>query len=100
MAFEKGRKDLMRRARAAHSDQVEQGRLHEKHGLLDREDVYIVETKNWGDTLRKLLLDIAIIILGILAFVGICALVYPAPRAELHKIFMDTFSQIRELLGI
>ena len=90
----------MRRARSANAEQIEQGRLHEQHGLEDREDLYIVEKQNWGDTIRKLLLDIGILILGVFAFVGICALVYPAPRAELYKIFVDTLGQIHELLGI
>lgn len=83
--------------------QREQRRLKEKHEITDP-DVVVVEKDNmWKFLIRflaGLIRMLAAILLLTLASVGLLAIVYPSPRAELLQVLSDIIRQIFRLLGI
>ena len=93
------RRDLVKKARDRKKDAVRQAELKTELNIREEENTRVIERTNWGDTIRKLILDLALLALSALALVGLVALVYPAPRAELYKILMDTIEQFRGLVG-
>lgn len=87
---------LVKQARELQREAANQQELKEKYRI--DEDVLIVEKTN---TLKFLLrygtdflqLVFRIILIG-LAFIGLCSLVYPAPRQAMFQLFSDTFNQL------
>jgi len=75
----------------------EQTKLKEKHNI-EEENVIVVEKSNMVKfTIRLVIRAIKFIftlILLFLAMVGMIALIYPIPRADLKDIFLQMFTQL------
>lgn len=99
LLFEHG---IRRKAKKNRIKEVTQGRLRQKVGLED-ENVVIIEKSNMVKFLIRTCGNIvhvmaAILICG-LAFIGLTALIYPGPRAELESIAWDVLQQLIILVG-
>lgn len=81
--------------------EAEQKKLKEKHNLDVDDNVIVVEKNNMVKFFIRLAIKLVklcfTLILIYLAFVGLVALVYPAPRAELKDIFTQTIEQLTNL---
>lgn len=81
----------------------EQKKLKEQHNI-ENENVVVVEKNNmvkfFVNTLFRIFRYLATVALLCLAAVGLTALVYPAPRANLITIFFDVLNQVKTALGM
>lgn len=81
----------------------EQQKLKTQHKIKD-ENVVVVEKNNMAkflvNTVFRVLRYCATVILLCLACVGLAALIYPAPRAEIFSIFTSVMGQIKTAIGL
>lgn len=90
------KKGLVKQAKETQAIAKEQEELKEKYNI--EEDVVVVEKSNTIKFLIKYTTAfihlVFRIILVVLAFIGLCSLIYPAPRQELIKIATQTIQEI------
>lgn len=100
----KYKSNLRKKVLEERSFDKKQESLKEKYDIAPEKEVVVVEKANTFKftirTFATVIKILATIILLGLAFVGIVALVYPAPRAELIKIFELVQEQLQSYLGI
>ncbi len=86
------------------SFEEKQESLKEKYDIAPDKEVVVVEKSNTFKFTVKVLAGLiricAAILLIIFAFIGIVALVYPEPRAELFEIYQMAREQLMLYLGI
>jgi hypothetical protein len=92
--------------KSGYAKKNEQTNLRKKFGI-EKESV-TVKIENpfkqilelvWS-ILKVSLRVLLIVLIGILATVGLTALVYPAPRAEITNTFTRIFMEFRRMLGV
>lgn len=88
---------LIRKANEERAFEQSQIQLKEKHGI-SKDNVIVVEKSNifkfTVKSLAVLIRLIAAIVIVILAVTGLAALIYPSPRHELFRIFLESFKQL------
>lgn len=81
----------------------EQQKLKSQHNIKD-ENVVVVEKNNMVkftiNTIFRVLKFIATVLLLCLACIGLAAIIYPVPRAEIISIFFTVVEQIRSAMGL
>lgn len=96
--------NLRKKVLEERSFEEKQDVLKEKYDIAKEKEVVVVEKSNtFKFTMRVLAAVIkvcATIILLSLAFVGVVALVYPEPRAELLEIYALVREQLQAYLGL
>lgn len=93
--------------KTTYQKEQQQTQLKKEYGIADK-NVVVVERKSrvvllWKNTLQFLLFLLrlaAAIALIVLAIIGLCALIYPAPRAALANVFTETMVQIHTFTGL
>ena len=91
---------LVSQVKAQEATVQEQKSLHEKHNIED-ENIIVVEKSNMTkfliSTIGGVIRTLSTIILLILAIIGLTAIIYPEPRADLIDIMFDLVDQIKHL---
>lgn len=91
---------LVSQVKAQEATEQEQKVLHKKHNIED-ENVIVVEKSNMTkfliSTIGGVIRTFATIVLLILAVIGLTAIIYPEPRADMIDILFDLIKQIKHL---
>lgn len=91
---------LVSQVKAQEATEQEQKVLHEKHNIED-ENVIVVEKSNMTkfliSTVGGVIRTFATVVLLILAVIGLAAIIYPEPRADMIDILFDLIKQIKHL---
>ena len=90
---EKFKRGLVEEIEAENAERENQQRLREKHGVEDQNKI-VVEKSSAPRVILTIFRIIAEVILLCLAAVGVIALIYKEPRADLIQIFLDMKKQL------
>ena len=96
------RQKLKKQSKKNKQPQIRQAQLKSQYHLEDQDQILIVEkgktAKYMIGALGSLVRLVATIIILCLAFCGLVALVYPAPREELLSILMRGYADIMNMI--
>ena len=85
---------LVSQVKAQEATEQEQKVLHEKHNIEDEKSNM---TKFLISTVGGVIRTFATVVLLILAVIGLAAIIYPEPRADMIDILFDLIKQIKHL---
>lgn len=100
----KYRQGLVKDIEAKHVFRQEQKNLKKKHHIEESEECIVVEKSNMAKflirTLAAMIRVTASICIGVLAVIGLVALLYPSPRGEMVVVWNDIWGQITQFLPL